>query len=182
VSEPDRFSKFTEHARRVLHLAEKEELRLNHNYIGTEHILLALLQVPDGVGANVLQSLDVEPDLVRREVEGAIGRGDSGGPDQVGLTPGGKTVILEAVSEARGLGHHYVGTEHLLLGLIGEGKGIAARVLAGQGVGLERARLRTIHMLNDMRGTSEIVRGSRAIDRGDRRGWGRWLSRLGPWR
>ncbi len=184
MPEPDRFSRFTEHVRRLLSISEIEARRLNHHFEGTEHLLLALLQVPDGVGAKVLQGLDVDPNVVCREVEAATGRGDGGGPDQIGLAPGAKRVIVEAVNEARRLGHHYLGTEHLLLCQIREGEGIAARVLEGQGVGPERARLRTIQLLDDLNDTSEIGRGGRGnrwdrppdeIDRGDRRGWGKWL-------
>jgi len=114
----DRFDKFTERARRVLTLAQEEALRFNHNYIGTEHLLLGLVREGEGVAAKVLANLGVELNKVRSAVEFIIGRGDRAVMGEIGLTPRAKKVIELAVDEARRLGHHYIGTEHLLLGLV----------------------------------------------------------------
>ena len=112
-----RFEKFSERARRVLSLAQEEAQRFNHNYIGTEHILLGLARETDGVAARVLTSLGVELTKIRSAVEFIIGRGERPSPGDIGLTPRAKKVIELAVDEARRLGHHYIGTEHLLVGL-----------------------------------------------------------------
>ncbi|TET96436.1 MAG: ATP-dependent Clp protease ATP-binding subunit, partial [Dehalococcoidia bacterium] len=136
----DRFDKFTERARRVLTLAQEEALRFNHNYIGTEHLLLGLVREGEGVAAKVLANLGVELNKVRSAVEFIIGRGDRAVMGEIGLTPRAKKVIELAVDEARRLGHHYIGTEHLLLGLVREGEGIAAGVLESLGVSLEKLR------------------------------------------
>ena len=144
----DRFEKFTERARKVMSLAQEEAQRFNHNYIGTEHILLGLVAEGDGVAAKVLTSLGVELEQVRNAVEFIIGRGDRIVLGEIGLTPRAKKVVELAVDEARRLNHHYIGTEHLLLGLIREGEGIAAHVLARLGVNLEQTRHVTIEMLS----------------------------------
>ncbi len=136
----DRFDKFTERARRVLTLAQEEALRFNHNYIGTEHLLLGLVREGDGVAAKVLSNLGVELNKVRSAVEFIIGRGDRAVTGEIGLTPRAKKVIELAVDEARRLGHHYIGTEHLLLGLVREGEGIAAGVLESLGISLDKVR------------------------------------------
>ena len=144
----DRFDKFTERARRVLTLAQEEAQRFNHNYIGTEHLLLGLVREGDGVAANVLSNLGVELGKVRSAVEFIIGRGDRAVLGEIGLTPRAKKVIELAVDEARRLNHHYIGTEHLLLGLVREGEGIAAGVLESLGVNLERVRAETTRILS----------------------------------
>ncbi len=143
----DRFDKFTERARKVLTLAQEEATRFNHNYIGTEHLLLGLIRERDGVAAKVLTSMGVELNRVRSAVEFIIGRGDRMIVGEVGLTPRAKKVIELAVDEARRLGHHYIGTEHLLLGLVREGEGIAAGVLESVGINLDRVRVQTIQVL-----------------------------------
>ena len=125
----DRFDKFTERARKVLQLAQEEAQRFNHNYIGTEHLLLGLVREGEGVAAKVLANLGVELNKVRSAVEFIIGRGDRTVTGDIGLTPRAKKVIELSVDEARRLNHHYIGTEHLLLGLVREGEGIAAGVL-----------------------------------------------------
>ncbi|MEX0783181.1 MAG: ATP-dependent Clp protease ATP-binding subunit [Dehalococcoidia bacterium] len=145
----DRFDKFTERARRVLTLAQEEAHRFNHNYIGTEHILLGLVREGDGVAAKVLANLGVELNKVRSAVEFIIGRGDRTVLGEIGLTPRAKKVIELAVDEARRLNHSYIGTEHLLLGLVREGEGIAAGVLESLGVNLERVRAETTRILKD---------------------------------
>ena len=144
----DRFDKFTERARRVLSLAQEEAQRFNHNYIGTEHLLLGLVREGDGLAAKVLANLGVELNKVRSAVEFIIGRGDRPISGEVGLTPRAKKVIELAVDEARRLNHHYIGTEHLLLGLVREGEGIAAGVLESLGVNLEKVRTETTRILS----------------------------------
>ncbi|MEE8421901.1 MAG: Clp protease N-terminal domain-containing protein, partial [Dehalococcoidia bacterium] len=143
----DRFDKFTERARRVLTLAQEEAQRFNHNYIGTEHLLLGLVREGDGVAAKVLSNLGVELNKVRSAVEFIIGRGDKQSSGEIGLTPRAKKVIELAVDEARRLSHSYIGTEHVLLGLVREGEGIAAGVLESLGVNLERVRGETTRIL-----------------------------------
>jgi len=144
----DRFDKFTERARRVLTLAQEEALRFNHNYIGTEHLLLGLVREGEGVAAKVLANLGVELNKVRSTVEFIIGRGDRGVVGEIGLTPRAKKVIELAVDEARRLGHHYIGTEHILLGLVREGEGIAAGVLESLGVSLDKVRAEVTRILS----------------------------------
>ncbi len=147
MNERDRFEKFTERARKVLSLAQEEAQRFNHNYIGTEHLLLGLVREGEGVAAQVLSTLGVELNKVRSAVEFIIGRGDRIVLGEIGLTPRAKKVIELAVDEARRLNHHYIGTEHLLLGLVREGEGIAAGVLESLGVNLEKVRTTTIQIL-----------------------------------
>lgn len=144
----DRFDKFTERARRVLSLAQEEAQRFNHNYIGTEHLLLGLAREGDGLAAKILANLGVELNKVRSAVEFIIGKGDRPTSGEVGLTPRAKKVIELAVDEARRLNHHYIGTEHLLLGLVREGEGIAAGVLESLGVNLEKVRSETTKILS----------------------------------
>jgi RNA polymerase sigma factor (sigma-70 family) len=146
-SSHDQFDKFTERARKVLQLAQEEAQRFNHNYIGTEHILLGLVREGDGVAARVLNNLGIELHKVRSAVEFIIGRGDRMVMGEIGLTPRAKRVIELAVDEARRLNHHYIGTEHLLLGLVREGEGIAAGVLESLGVSLEKVRAQVIEVL-----------------------------------
>ena len=145
----DRFDKFTERARKVLHLAQEEAQRLRHNYIGTEHLLLGLVREREGVAGKVLSSLGVDLEMVRKAVEDIIGRGDHIVPGEIGLTPRAKKVIELAVDEARRLNHQYIGTEHLLLGLLREGEGISVGVLESFGLSLQEARAKTIQVLNE---------------------------------
>src|SRR5260370_171317 len=148
VNDRDRFDKFTERARKVLSLAQEEAQRFQHNYIGTEHLLLGLVREGEGVAAKVLSNLGVELNKVRSAVEFIIGRGDRIVLGEIGLTRRAKKVIDLAVDEARRLNHHYIGTEHLLLGLVREGEGIAAGVLESLGVNLEKVRTQTIQVLS----------------------------------
>ncbi len=143
-----RFEKFSERARRVLSLAQEEAQRFNHNYIGTEHILLGLVRETDGVAAKVLSNLGIELSKVRSAVEFIIGRGERSGTGDIGLTPRAKKVIELAVDEARRLGHYYIGTEHLLIGLMREGEGVAAGVLESLGVSLDKIRTETNRVLS----------------------------------
>src|SRR5215218_485498 len=144
----DRFDRFTERARKVLTLAQDEAQRFNHNYIGTEHLLLGLIREGEGVAARVLENMNVELAKVRTAVEFIIGRGDRPVVGEVGLTPRAKRVIELAIDEARRLGHNYIGTEHLLLGLVREGEGIAAGVLESLGVNLDKVRHEVIRVLS----------------------------------
>ena len=148
TAEMDRFDKFTDRARKVLTLAQDEAQRFNHNYIGTEHFLLGLVREEEGVAARVLANMNVELAKVRTAVEFIIGRGNEAVVGEVGLTPRAKRVIELAIDESRGLGHNYIGTEHLLLGLVREGEGIAAGVLESLGVNLDRVRHEVIRVLN----------------------------------
>ncbi len=143
----NKFDRFTKKARRVLSLAQEEAQALNHGYIGTEHLLLGLVREGDGVAARVLKDLGVDLPKVRQAVEDIVGRGKRTTVGRIGLTPRTKRVIELAVDEARRLGHHYIGTEHLLLGLAREGNGIAADVLASLGVSLDAVRRRTLEMM-----------------------------------
>ena len=142
-----RFEKFSERARRVLSLAQEEAQRFNHNYIGTEHILLGLVRETDGVAAKVLSNLGVELSKVRSAVEFIIGRGEKSTAGEIGLTSRAKKVIELAVDEARRLNHNYIGTEHLLIGLMREGEGVAAGVLESLGVNLDKVRAETSRIL-----------------------------------
>ena len=151
-----RFEKFSERARRVLTLAQEEAKHFNHNYIGTEHILLGLVREEEGVGAKVLANLGVSLTKARSAVEFIIGRGEKPTTGEIGLTPRAKRVIELAIDEARHLGHNYIGTEHLLLGLLregegesAEGRGVAADVLDSFGINLERARSETNRVLGE---------------------------------
>src|SRR5919199_1577761 len=141
------FDRFTERARKVLTLAQEEARRLNHNYVGTEHLLLGLLDEGEGVATKVLDNLGVELSRVRAEVERIIGRGDRMFVGQIGLTPRAKKVLQLAIDEARLLKHRYISTEHLLLGLLREGEGIAADVLKRLDVTLEQARAQVVQIL-----------------------------------
>jgi hypothetical protein len=152
MNDRDRFDKFTERARKVLRLAQEEAQRFNHNYIGTEHLLLGLVREGEGVAAKVLNNLGVELSNVRSSVELIIGRGDRIVLGEIGLTPRAKKVIELAVDEARRLNHHYIGTEHILLGLLREGEGIAAGVLKDLGLSLEKIRTQTIQILSQASG------------------------------
>ena len=153
MSDRDKFGKFTERARKVLSLAQEEAQRFQHNYIGTEHLLLGLVREGEGVAAKVLNNLGVDLNKVRSTVEFIIGRGDRIVLGEIGLTPRAKKVIELAVDEARRLDHHYIGTEHLLLGLVREGEGIASGVLESLGVNLEMVRTQTIMVLSHAGGT-----------------------------
>ena len=142
------FGRFTERAQKVLVLAQDEAKRFHHSFVGTEHILLGLVREGEGIAAKVLLSLGVELDSVRSEIEKLIGKGDQrSAPQGVNYTPRAKKVIELAIEEGQSLGHNYVGTEHLLLGLIREGEGIAAQVLTNLGVDLTRGRKSVLALL-----------------------------------
>jgi ATP-dependent Clp protease ATP-binding subunit ClpA len=142
---PGPFDRFNDRAKRVLALAQDEAIRFNHNYIGVEHLLLGLVREGEGVAARALESLGVELSKVRTAVEFLVGRGDTTiSPSEITLSPRTKKVIELAGDEARKLGHGHVGTEHLLLGLVREGDGVASGVLESLGVSLARVRHQVI--------------------------------------
>jgi ATP-dependent Clp protease ATP-binding subunit ClpA len=147
VTGASRFDKFTERAKRVLVLAAEEARLMNHNYIGTEHFLLGLSAEGSGIAAKVLDSMDVGLDQVRRGVEFVVGRGDKAPEGPLKLTPRAKRVIELAVDEARRLNHKYIGTEHMLLGLVREGEGVAAGVLESMGATPELVRGKVIEIV-----------------------------------
>ncbi len=144
------FDKFTERARKALHLAQEEAQRLRHNYIGTEHLLLGLVREREGVAGRVLAGLGVDLDQVRARVEHIIGRGDHVVIGEVCMTPRAKKVIQLAVDEAVGMGHNYIGTEHMLLGLIREGEGIGASVLESFDLRLGQVRTAVVQELEHL--------------------------------
>ena len=141
------FERFTDRARRVVVFAQDEARMLYHNYIGTEHILLGLLHEGEGVAARALESLGISLDAVRQQVEQVIGRGQHQSSGHIPFTPRAKKVLELSLRESLQLGHTYIGTEHILLGLIREGDGVAAQVLVGLGVDLNRAREQVIGLL-----------------------------------
>ncbi|MDH4135518.1 MAG: ATP-dependent Clp protease ATP-binding subunit [Anaerolineae bacterium] len=146
----DKFDRFTKRARRVLSLAQEEAQRLNHNYIGTEHLLLGLIREENGVAVKVLRELGVKLQRVKDMVERTVGQGQrTMFSSKLTLTPRTKRVIELAVDEARRMGHHYIGTEHLLLGLMREGEGVAVNVLRSMGVNLEKARAQTGRLMTE---------------------------------
>jgi ATP-dependent Clp protease ATP-binding subunit ClpC len=147
MGDRNRFDKFTERARKALSLAQEEAQRFQHNYIGTEHLLLGLIREDEGVAAKVLLNLGVRLDGVRQDIETIIGRGNQAVVGSIGLTPRAKKVIELAVDEARRMQHHFIGTEHILLGLVREGEGIAAHTIESMGVSLARVREETLRVL-----------------------------------
>ncbi len=145
------FERFTERARRVIILAQQEAKRLNHSAVGTEHVLLGIIREGEGVASKVLESLNFSPDRVRAEIESSIGRGEQAPEEEVAFTQRSRKVLELALDEARQLKHNYIGTEHLLLGLIREGEGVAAVVLKAMGADLERVRAQVIYVLGEGR-------------------------------
>ena len=163
------FERFTDRARRVVVLAQEEARLLNHNYIGTEHILLGLIGEGEGVAARALESLGIRLDAVRQQVEAIIGRGQQPPHGHIPFTPRGKKVLELAWRESDDLGHHYIGTEHILLGLIREGDGVAAQVLVKLGAGQDRVRQQVIQLLREHRSQDVISEGPQSAERA--RGW-----------
>jgi len=142
------FERFTDRARRVVVLAQEEARILNHNYIGTEHILLGLLHEGQGVAGKALESLGVHLEAVRQQVEQIIGKGQQAQTGHIPFTPRAKKVLELSLREALQLGHDYIGTEHILLGLLSEGEGVAAQVLVRLGADLKRVRQQVIQLLH----------------------------------
>jgi ATP-dependent Clp protease ATP-binding subunit ClpC len=147
------FERFTDRARRVVVLAQEEARMLNHNYIGTEHILLGLIHEGEGVAAKALESMNISLEAVRNEVTNIIGRGQTSPAGHIPFTPRAKKVLELSLREALQLGHNYIGTEHILLGLIREGEGVAAQVLQKLGADLNRVRQQVIQLLSGYSGT-----------------------------
>ena len=177
------FERFTDRARRVVVLAQEEARLLNHSYIGTEHILLGLIHEGEGVAAKALESLGISLEAVRNQVEEIIGQGGSSPSGHIPFTPRAKKVLELSLREALQLGHNYIGTEHILLGLIREGEGVAAQVLVKLGADLSRVRQQVIQLLSGYQGPSSSGsqqpwravagrRQRRRFDQGRRRkGW-----------
>ncbi len=175
------FERFTDRARRVVVLAQSEARMLNHNYIGTEHLLLGLIHEGEGVAARALEQLDISLAAVQQRVEEVIGRGDQPPTGHIPFTPRAKKVLELSLREALRIGHNYIGTEHLLLGLIREGEGVAAQVLRQLGADLERVRQEVMDLLSEYPGAVAMDAPSEAAA-GPERGRGRRL-RPGPaWR
>jgi ATP-dependent Clp protease ATP-binding subunit ClpC len=147
----DRFDKFTKRARKVLSLAQEEAQRLRHNSIGTEHLLLGLVREGEGVAGQVLIGLGVDLEKARKAVEDSLGRGTHIVLGEIGLTPQAKNVIELTVDEARHLHHSYIGTEHLLLGLLREGEGRGSGVLESFGLSLQEVQAKTLQILKEQR-------------------------------
>jgi ATP-dependent Clp protease ATP-binding subunit ClpC len=154
------FERFTDRARRVVVLAQEEARLLNHNYIGTEHILLGLIHEGEGVAAKALESLGISLEAVRSQVEEIIGQGGSSPSGHIPFTPRAKKVLELSLREALQLGHNYIGTEHILLGLIREGEGVAAQVLVKLGADLSRVRQQVIQLLSGYSGSSGSESGA----------------------
>ena len=153
------FERFTDRARRVVVLAQEEARLLNHNYIGTEHILLGLIHEGEGVAAKALESLGISLEGVRSQVEEIIGQGHSSPSGHIPFTPRAKKVLELSLREALQLGHNYIGTEHILLGLIREGEGVAAQVLVKLGADLSRVRQQVIQLLSGYSGSGPAGSG-----------------------
>jgi ATP-dependent Clp protease ATP-binding subunit ClpC len=156
------FERFTDRARRVVVLAQEEARMLNHNYIGTEHILLGLIHEGEGVAAKALESLGISLEAVRQQVEEIIGQGQQAPSGHIPFTPRAKTVLELSLREALQLGHNYIGTEHILLGLIREGEGVAAQVLVKLGADLNRVRQQVIQLLSGYQGKEPVAAGGPA--------------------
>ncbi len=156
------FERFTDRARRVVVLAQEEARMLNHNYIGTEHILLGLIREGEGVAAKALESLGISLDAVRQQVEEIIGQGQQAPSGHIPFTPRAKKVLELSLREALQLGHNYIGTEHILLGLIREGDGVAAQVLVKLGADLNRVRQQVIQLLHGYQGKEPASAGTAA--------------------
>ena len=158
------FERFTDRARRVVVLAQEEARMLNHNYIGTEHILLGLIHEGEGVAAKALESLGISLDAVRQQVEEIIGQGQQAPSGHIPFTPRAKKVLELSQREAVQLGHNYIGTEHILLGLIREGDGVAAQVLVKLGADLNRVRQQVIQLLHGHPAKEPVSARSAALE------------------
>ncbi len=156
------FGRFTERAQQVLVLAQEEAKRLNHNFIGTEHLLLGLAREGSGIAARALQNMSVDLNRVRQEVERITPKGDKVIQQGISYTPRAKRVVELAIEESQNLGHNYVGTEHLMLGLVREGEGIAAQVLSNVGIDLKRARKEVIQLLGGEGSSARQAEGTKS--------------------
>src|SRR5690554_6742360 len=164
------FERFTDRARRVVVLAQEEAKMLNHNYIGTEHILLGLIHEGEGVAAKALESLGISLDAVREQVQDIIGQGQQQPTGHIPFTPRAKKVLELSLREALQLGHNYIGTEHILLGLIREGEGVAAQVLVKLGADLNRVRQQVIQLLSGYQGKETVAVGGAEQSSGSTQG------------
>src|SRR5215475_8627978 len=154
------FQRFTDRARRVMVLAQEEASRLDHGYIGTEHILLGLISEGEGVAGRALESLRIGLDAARQQVEEIIGRGQQAPSGHIPFTPRAKKVLELSLREALQLSHNYIGTEHILLGLIREGEGVAAKVLLRLGADLNRVREQVIQLVQGYHGQESSSAGA----------------------
>jgi ATP-dependent Clp protease ATP-binding subunit ClpC len=143
------FERFTDRARRVVVLAQDEARVLSHDYIGTEHLLLGLIREGHGLAAKAMEPLGISLDSVRQQVEETVSRGQQAPSGHIPFTPQAKNVLRLALSESMALDHHYIGTEHILLGLMREGDGVAAQVLAQRGADLDQVRQQVLQLLRD---------------------------------
>jgi ATP-dependent Clp protease ATP-binding subunit ClpA len=157
------FERFTDRARRVVVLAQEEARLLNHNYLGTEHLLLGLTAEDQGVAAKALEALGIRLEAVRSQVEEIIGQGQWAPSGQIPFTPRAKKVLELSLREAKQLGHDYIGTEHILLGLVREGEGVAAQVLIKLGADLPRVRQQVVQLLSGSAGGPEAAAGMRPV-------------------
>ncbi len=164
------FERFTDRARRVVVLAQEEAKLLNHNYIGTEHILLGLIHEGEGVAAKALESLGISLDAVREQVQDIIGQGQQQPTGHIPFTPRAKKVLELSLREALQLGHNYIGTEHILLGLIREGEGVAAQVLIKLGADLNKVRQQVIQLLSGYQGKESVQVGAQEQGGGSEKG------------
>ena len=163
------FERFTERARRVVVLAQEEARLLNHNYIGTEHILLGLIHEGEGLAAQALQNLGIKLESVRTQVVETLGQGAQSPTGHIPFTPRAKKVLELSLREALQLGHNYIGTEHILLGLIREGEGVAAQVLVKLGADLHKVRQTVIHLLSGVQQEEQQAGGgASSSSRGER--------------
>jgi Clp amino terminal domain, pathogenicity island component len=160
------FERFTDRARRVVVLAQQEARMLNHNYVGTEHLLLGLIHEGQGVAARALESLGVSLEAVRQQVEEIIGQGQETLSGHIPFTPRAKKVMELSLREAQQLGHHFIGTEHILLALIREGEGVAAQVLVRLDADLNRVREQVIQLLHGYQGREPVSAGTEPLERG----------------
>jgi hypothetical protein len=175
------FERFTDRARRVLVLAQEEARMLNHNYIGTEHILLGLVREGTGVAAMALESLGISPEAVRQQVKEMMGQGQRAPSGHIPFNPRANKVLELSLRESVQVGHNYIGTEHILLGLVREGEGVAARVLVRLGADLDRVRYEVIQLLRAHAGNEPEAAGVRSpgyFAREDRRLLLRLLDRV----
>src|SRR6266480_4228095 len=154
------FERFTDRARRVVVLAQEEARMLNHNYIGTEHILLGLIHEGEGVAAKALESLGISQEAVRQQVEQIVGRGQQAPSGHIRFTPRAKKVLELSLRESVQLGHNYIGPEHILLGMVREGDGMAAQVLVTLGADLNRVRQQVIQLVHGYQGQDVESAGS----------------------
>ena len=157
------FERFTDRARRSLFLSQEEARRLNHNYVGTEHLLLGLVSEGQGVAAKALESLGISLEMVRAQVEDIIGKGQQAPTGHISFNPRAKKVLELSLREATQLDHNYIGTEHLLLGLIREGEGVAAQVLVKLAADLSRVRQQVIQLLTGYVGGREAGARTRLV-------------------